>query len=127
MVCRSWGGSVGSGDVVAGVVAHRRMSVCHECSCVWRVRGGSYLFVGSMPMVVPAKLFVWQARPCWARHDAGLSGPFLFIAVGHDAWAVRIADDDGVHHMQEQAMLHHTHGVDEICAEILRMVDTAKM
>ena len=45
------------------------------------------------------------------------------VGVGEHARTVGIAHDDLVHHVQEQAMLHHANGVDEIVGQSLRVFD----
>ena len=49
------------------------------------------------------------------------------VAVGHYAWAVGVADDDLVDHVEEQAVLDDADRVDQVLGEILRVVDALKM
>lgn len=49
------------------------------------------------------------------------------VGVVHHARAVRIADDDLVHHVQEQAVLDHADRGDEVLRELLRVVDALEV
>ena len=49
------------------------------------------------------------------------------VGVGQHARAVRVADDDLVDHVEEQAVLHHADRVDEVFGQLLRVIDALQV
>lgn len=87
-------------------------------SYVWRCPSGCYdngLMCGG---------FVPHIRPgCRGDSTNRRNGSGLLVRVDQGAGAGRIANDDLVDHVEEQTMLHHAHGVDEVLCQLLRVVD----
>ena len=71
--------------------------------------------------------FLLSARRYIPHQPTRLPVRISLVGVVHHARAVRIADDDLVHHVQEQAVLDHADRGDEVLRELLRVVDALEV